>query len=388
MTTRVASRVAALPVWSVPVTAWVVSRLLLLVLAVAAASLFGDPTRGTDTAVPDALAFLGGWDTTWYLDIARDGYSTTTSFAGEIESDFAFFPLLPGIMALALDLGLNPFIVALIASNAAFLVALVAFNALTRERLGERRANIATWAIALFPPAFVMSLAYTEGLVLMLVVGAALAAHRQMYLVAGLACAAASVARPTGVLAILLVGLIVMRDPAAGRLRRLALVAVPGAIALGSFLLWMQVARGSWSLPFEAQSAWDRGGVLTGLVTQLPDDLAAAWGHLSNLHFTAAWTSAARDIFFGTLYVVLLVKLWRTEGGLRSPWVVYSLAVLALPLSTGSIASVARFGVLAFPLAWPAADWLLAKRSRLTWAVPVAVFVTALLVIQIEIRNP
>jgi DIE2/ALG10 family len=388
VTTRVAARVAALPVWSVPVTAWVVSRLLLLILMITAAAVFGEPTRGTDPAVPDALAFLGGWDTTWYLDVARDGYSTSTAFVGQIETDFAFFPVLPGIMMLALEMGLNPFVVALVVSHLAFLVALIAFNALTRERIGEHRANIATWALALFPPAFVASLAYTEGLVLMLVVGAALAASKRMYPLAGLACAAAAVSRPTGIIAVLLVGLIALRDPGAGRLRRMAMVALPAMIALGGFLAWMQVARGSWSLPFDAQAAWDRGDLVTGLVTQPPGEFAAVWGYISEFHVTAAWTAVARDLGFGVLYAVLLVKLWKSEGGLRSPWVVYSLAVLAVPLSSGSIASLARFGVLAFPLAWPAADWLMTHRRRIPWAIGAAVVVTVLMVAQLEVWSP
>jgi hypothetical protein len=95
-----------------------------------------------------------------------------------------------------------------------------------------------------------------------------------------------------------------------------------------------------------------------------------------------------RDLGFGMLCVVLLVKLWRSEGGLRSPWVVYSLMVLALPLSSGSIASLGRFGVLAFPLAWPAGDWLLADRRRVPWAAAAAVLLTVLLVAQLEMRSP
>jgi len=96
----------------------------------------------------------------------------------------------------------------------------------------------------------------------------------------------------------------------------------------------------------------------------------------------------ARDLAFGALGAVLLVRLWRSEGGLRSPWVVYSLAVLALPLSSGSIVSLGRFAVLAFPLAWPAADWLLADRRRVPWAAAAAVLLTALLVAQLEMRSP
>jgi DIE2/ALG10 family len=388
VTTGVAERVRTLPAWTVPVAAWAASRLLVLVLALVAAAIFGDPTRGVDSAVPHTLAFLGGWDTTWYLDVARDGYSNDVSRVGLDQTEYAFFPLLPGLMALASSLGLNPFVVAVVVSHMAMLAALVAFHALTTERMGAARATVATWALALFPPMFVASLAYTEALVLMLVVGAALAAGRRMYLVAGLACAVAAVARPTGAVAVVLVALVAAHDPAPGRARRLAAVVLPAVLALVGFLAWMQVARGSWALPFDAQAAWDRGNLVTGLVTQLPDDVAAAWGYIVDLRFTAAWTATIRDLLFGVLYVALLVRLWRSEGGLRSPWVAYSVAVLVVPLLSGSIASLARFGVLAFPLAWPAADWLMAKKSRIPWASAAAVLMTILLVAQLEMRSP
>ena len=61
---------------------------------------------------------------------------------------------------------------------------------------------------------------------------------------------------------------------------------------------------------------------------------------------------------------MLLALLWRAEGGLRSPWVAYSAVVLAVPLSSGTITSMARFGLMAFPLLWPLADWLGATPRR------------------------
>jgi hypothetical protein len=195
-------------------------------------------------------------------------------------------------------------------------------------------------------------------------------------------------ARPTGALAAVLVALIALRRPGPGRARDLALALVPSVLALGAFLAWMQVARGSWTLPFDAQEAWGRGGPITGLVSAAPSELSAAWRHVIHGEFNAQWTSAARDIAFGALYVCLLVRLWRSEGGLRSPWVAYSALVIALPLSSGSVISLGRFGLMAFPLAWPLADWLERDERRRVWAVAAAVVVTALLVAQLEMRSP
>jgi hypothetical protein len=370
-------------------------------LAAVGSLILGVPTRGTEPQVPDALALLGGWDTTWYLDIALRGYAHDVGQVGEVFTNLAFFPLLPALMAGAHELGLNPFVAGVLVSNAAFLGALVAFHALSRRRLGERRAAWATWALALAPPAVTASLAYTEGLALAAAAAAALAAARGRFALAGLAAAAAALARPPGLLVALLVGLVALcRDPSgaaggAGRpslgrrqLGRAALAVVPSLVALAAFLGWMAAARGSATLPFEAQGAWDRGSPVLGLVTAAPDELAAGWGHVVNGRVGASWTAVARDVGFGALYLVLLVRLWRSEGGLRSPWVAYSAAALALPLSSGSVDSLARFGLLAFPLAWPAADWLDASPRRRRLAAAAAVVGIVLLVAQLRIRAP
>jgi hypothetical protein len=371
-----------------PLAAWAASRALVLALAVAGSLAFGVPERGVDPAVPGAVALLGGWDTTWYLSIARHGYEHDIGQVGEAFSNLAFFPLLPGLMALALELGLNPAVLAIVTANLAFLGALIGFRALTAGRLGERTADRATWALALLPPAVAASQAYTEGLALALAVGAALLATRGRWALAGLVAAPAALTRPTGALAAVLVALIAVHRPGPGRIRNVALALLPSALALGVFLVWMQAARGSWTLPFAAQEAWGRGGPITGLVTAAPAELAAAWDHVIHGELTAQWTSAARDLAFGALYVWLLVRLWRSEGGLRSPWVAYSALVIALPLSSGSVISLARFGLMAFPLAWPLAQWLEGDSRRPRRAAAAAVVLTALLVAQLAIRSP
>ena len=373
--------------WRVPVVAWLGSRLLILAAALAAGLAFGVPTRGVDPAVPQSLVQLGGWDTTWYLDIARHGYEHDLGQVGEVFTNLAYFPLMPGLMALFLAIGLNPFIGGLVISNLAFLGALGGLHALTASRFGDATAARATWVMALAPPALYCSLAYTEGIALACAVLAALCAVRRRYALAGLIAAVAGLTRPTGILVALLVALISLQDPAAGRIRRLALAVLPTALAVAAFLGWMAVARGSALLPLEAQRAWDRGQLGVGLVTAAPNEIAAGWRLAASGHFTAAWTATARDLGFLAVYLWLLVRLWRSEGP-RSPWVIYCAAVIAVPLSSGTTTSLARFGLLAFPLAWPMADWLDRDERRALRAGAVAVGLTLLLVAQLTIRSP
>lgn len=370
------------------IAAWAGSRALVLVTGVVASLLFGLPTRGVDPAVPDALALLGGWDTTWYLDIARHGYATDTGRVGEVFTNLAFFPLVPGLMATFLAIGLNPFIGTLVVSNLAFLGALAGLRALTASRMGEAAATRAVWTLALLPPAVYCSMAYTEGIALGCAIAAALAAVRGRWALAGLVAAVAALTRPTGALVALLVGMLALHDPSPGRIRRAALGVLPSALAVGAFLAWMAVARGSAMLPFEAQRAWDRGQLGIGLVTAAPTEIAAGWELVREGTLTAAWHATLRDVAFLAGYLWLLVRLWRAEGGLRSPWVAYSVAALAIPLSSGTVTSTARFGLMAFPLVWPLADWVGDDPRRARPAVAVAVLVTVALIAQLTMRSP
>ncbi len=368
--------------------AWASSRALVFVVGVVSSLALGVPTRALDPAVPAALAQLGGWDTTWYLDIARGGYENDVGQVGEVFSNLAFFPLLPALMAGFLAIGANPFLGALVVSNLMFLAALGGLHALTSARMGQAAAVRATWTLALLPSAIYCTLAYTEAITLACAIGAAVAATRQRYALAGVLAAVGALARPTGALIALLIGLLAAHEPRPGRIRRVALAVLPSVIALGAFLLWMGLERGSATLPFEAQRGWDRGQLGIGLVTEAPAQIAEAWDLVRSGTFTAAWTSTARDLAFLILYIWLLTRLWRAEGGLRSPWVAYSAAVLAVPLSSGALTSMARLGVLAFPLVWPLADWVGDDPRRVRRSLIAAVVLAVLLIAQLDIRAP
>jgi Mannosyltransferase (PIG-V) len=372
----------------VALVAWAASRVFVVAVAILVGWIFGEPERGVDAQVPDALAVLGGWDTTWYLDIARNGYETNAALVGDVFTNAAFFPLLPGLMWMAARIGLNPFLATLVIVHLAFLATLIGVHRLSRDRLDARTAGYATWCVALAPPALVASLAYTEALVLAAAVAAAWCATRGRFAVAGLLAAPAALARPPGILVAVLIGLLALEGARSGRIRRLVMATGPSVLALGAFLATLQATRGSWTLPFDAQSAWDRGPIGLGVVTTLPGQIVDAVTALATLDLDAGATSAVRDVGFTVLYGVLLAALWRQEGGLRSPWVAYSALVLAVPLSTGSFDSMARFGLMAFPLAWPAARWLAARPTRPRAAALVACAVTALMVAQLIIRAP
>ena len=59
-------------------------------------------------------------------------------------------------------------------------------------------ADRSAWMIALFPAAFVLAFAYSEGLALLLVAATLLALHRRAFVLAGLLAFVAAALRPVG----------------------------------------------------------------------------------------------------------------------------------------------------------------------------------------------
>lgn len=373
---------------TVTLVAFGLTRLLILATAMPVSLAFGPPLFGVDASVPRWLSVLGGWDTSWYIDIARHGYDSYSDLAGVIFTNLPFFPLLPEVMRAGLHLGLNPFLVGLAASNLGFVAALAGLHRLSRARYGEARARLVVWTTAAFPFTLYASLAYTEGITLALAVGAAILARRQHLLAASLMAGAASLARPTGVLVALLVALLAVQGVGDVRTRalRAATAFAPAVLAIAGYLAWMNATRGDWSLPLAAQAAWGRGQAPFGVVTTLPVEIARSIRGLLTLDLVRWWHPVVRDGVPTGLYAVLLWRLRRMEGSWTSPWVVYSAAVLAMPLSSGSFTSMTRFGLMAFPLAWPAADWIAhggerrARRTFTAFAVLMAVCVAEMLI--------
>jgi hypothetical protein len=282
---------------------------------------------------------LGAWDGRWYRMIASHGYLLIPGR----QSDPAFFPLYPLLLRAGHAVGFGYETAGLLISNVAFLAALFAFEALSRELFGASLARRATVYLTVFPLGYVFSMSYPEGVVLGAIAMAGLAAMRGRWLTAAVFAAAAALARPEGLLVALPVLAIAWhrRRDASPLQRGLALGAVLApAAALASFPLYLGFALHdpfAWS---EAEKAWGRHFSpfgFVGAVTHLPKALAQNPG-------------LTRDVVFLAVYLVLLVAARR--AGTPRAWLTGAAVIILLPLFSGSFESIGRFGLLALPVFW------------------------------------
>jgi Mannosyltransferase (PIG-V) len=323
------------------VWAWVVARRALLgwialsravVLGVALlVSWVGEPRGHISHAVlHQPFGPLSAWDGVWYRRVAEHGYLLVP---GQY-SDPAFFPLFPVVVRAVHALGVSYTVAALIVSNVFFVVGVVAFYELGRLLGPERRAYRAAVLVSLFPMSFVFSMAYPESLAFAAIAGAGIAALRGRWTLAALLAAAATLARPEGLFIVVPLAAIAYRQ----RRGYAAVLAAP--LALATFPIYLRWALGDSHAWAQAEHAWGRSFGVRGVFD--------TFVHLPRDFNHNGWL--IRDLVFLVIYIVLLVVARR--AGVPTSWVVAAALIVLLPLTSGSIASTARFGLLAPALFW------------------------------------
>lgn len=290
-------------------------------------------------------------DGMWYLRIAEHGYDS----AQRTQSDMAFFPLYPGLIAFAEPLspvGIRATAVA-IAGVAAFAAACGLF--MIGNHLYGRRAGIllaALWGIV--PHAVVQSMAYSEALFTALAAWALYAVLTRRWLTAGVLGLLAGLTRPTAsalIPVIMLAALIAILKRRDGWRPWLALVLAP--LGWLGYLAWVAQRTGRIDGWFHIQSAgW--GTSFDG-------------GHYT-FHTALTYLTApsAFEFYLVSLVLVIAVALYVMSFLDRQPWqlLLFSGLLLATTLgASGYYHSKARFLLPGFALLLPVAN-ALGKTSR------------------------
>ena len=147
---------------------------------------------------------LSVWDGRWYVKIALYGYPATVPqgdfHAGtgrQVQSAVAFFPLYP-LLVRGLDRVLpgGPEVAGTVLSLVIGAIATVLVWIVAEKVAGRRVADRAAVLFAFSPGAFVLSLVYAEGLLIVLSAGCLLALLERRWVAAGVLAALATASRP------------------------------------------------------------------------------------------------------------------------------------------------------------------------------------------------
>ena len=290
----------------------------------------------------ERIAPLARWDSYWYWSIATRGYEWKRD---RYMHDIAFFPLTPILMAaLSRMTGLHPFLSGEIVSLVSLLAAAGLLARLARSEEFPPAATLR--AMLLFPTAFFFLAAYSESLFLLTTVAFFLALRRKRFAAAALAGALAALTRPSGFLLAVPAAIEMLRALPRDRFRYVAAAAGPAA-GLGAFALWQWRRFGTpFAYMFTEHAAWGR---------------RLTWPWLT-LERALRWTPYRPGEFALIVgFAILSLLLMRR----RPAEAAYVLASLAFILASGSLLSVSRYLVTAFPVffvigdalkRWPALD--------------------------------
>ena len=322
----------------VALPSWLTARALVLVAFALAHPLFRafDPDTSGELRLRQGLL---AWDGEWFHRIASDGYASVP------RPILRYFPLLPGLgRGLATFLFGNVGLSLLVLANVFALFAGALLYRLTLQETGdERTARRATWLLALAPSSFVLAMAYTESLAILLAVGTFFALRRRRWWWAVLGGYLSGLARPLGVLLSLPAAIEALPglrgDAPRPRLARLASVGAPLA-GCATYLVWVGIRFGDPLLPYSSQQTPDfRGGLANPLVTlagTAQDVLAGRFATKNVPHLPWA-------ILFIAL-VVVVCRRWPLSYG------AFAVTTLVVALSTERLGSLERYLFACFPM--------------------------------------
>lgn len=317
---------------------------------------------------------LDSWDGHWYMDVARSGYprhiqANVTYFVSDARA--AFFPLYPRtVHYLDRLLPGGPVSVALFLNFVLGGVFIWLVGRIAREMFDARTAEKAMIIAAFFPGSFVLSMAYSEALMLTIAALVLIALSRRQWLVAGILSAVGTAARPNAVA--LVAACAVASLFAISRDRDWKSLIAPALSPIGfvSFMVFLRHHTGEdWAWFRVQREAW-REGTSFGVtaVTRTFDFI---------LHPVSSPTS----MLTGASMAAMLLALWcLRKYRLPVTHVAYSAVVLILMLLPATVTARPRFLFTAFPLFLPIARILRDDEDK-WWPLTVLLLATGLVTV-------
>jgi hypothetical protein len=295
------------------------------------------------------------FDGSWYLKIAQHGYPDRLYQEGQ-GSRWAFFPGFPAaVRAVAEVTRLSLPDAAVLAAFVFGLTSALAIWLAVREVFGARLADRAVLLYVFCPTAYVLSLAYTEGLFLTAAAACLFALSRRYWITAALCACVAGVTRNTGIAVI--VAVLVMALPAAWRIRawRPAVAALIAPLGLAAFMAYGWAMTGKPVAFLSAERFW-QGQHFVWFITPFGALVAALReGPHGATFLTDAMAGAALILgFVGIWLFDRLARSLRTVAGaiaaVPSSWWVYTVGALLIAYSAYFTNSIPRYTMAAFPL--------------------------------------
>jgi len=329
---------------AVPVTVFLLSRCLLLVVTWIAPHLLPRPAHGNRVLLPisDPTWSLGAWagswfryDSGWYTTIAEHGYH----YGPLGTASTNFMPLYPATVRAMQPIvhGSSVWLAAWLVANLAFLASLVVLWQWALLRTNRETALQVLVLVACFPFAFFFAAPYAEPVFFALAISAFLLAERGRWPLAISLAALSTITRPVGMAVVLgLMALAWQRGE-----RRWCAAAALGCIPLLAFALYLDLAFGH---PLAFLTYHSYGWVAPS---------GGAWHTITSQFHTKLSPFDRVDALLAVLFILSAAIAWVRLG---AGYGVYVLVGTVLPLVHGLV-SMERYVIVLFPAMAVWAGW-------------------------------
>jgi hypothetical protein len=250
-------------------------------------------------------------------------------------------------------------------------IVVVLINRLVRTWIDGPTGLRTAMFFAVYPMAVVLSLTYTEAIFSAAAIGGLYALSKHRWILASFAIAAASLARPTGVILVVVCAAFWFRER---RLRN----AMPAIVGLATYLGWLVYLWGWTGSPLAYFTSQKRGW---GVYVDFGRKNVADAIH-SVLHPFARPAVTIGTVFFVGV-IVLLVWMWKSK--VPWTWSLYATLLVGAAFGThNTLSALPRLCLPAFPLLvplgqlvskWPKAAQILSYLLAMTGMLGVGVYI-------------
>lgn len=279
--------------------------------------------------LPAWMWSFGNFDGVHYLRIAKDGYAYGFTQA--------FFPLYPILIKVVSYLTLGNYLIsALLVSNVSFLIALIIFYKLIKKVFDEKIAFWSTTFLVFSPTSFYFGSVYTESTFFLFTIAAFYLVEKERYLLASVFGFFASTTRLIGVI----LAATLMKKT---KINAYALTIVP--LGLIFYMIYLKIGFNNPLYFLTAQSAFGQSRT-TASVVFLPQVVYRSIAQILTTHGLVLFNSSLDLIFT----IVALITLLISFKFVKKSWIFFSIVSVVLPTFTGSLISMPRYILIAFPI--------------------------------------
>lgn len=288
------------------------------------------------------------YDANWYLTVIQNGYS----FKEEERSNTVFFPLYPLLARLASFFTGGQSALAGISLSTLFaLLSCWLLFLFAKKEYGEQTAWRSIFFFLAFPVSFFLISIYTESLFIFLSLAAFYCARSRRWLYATLCVALLTATRVTGLAilpALALEYTIQHGYTLRAMLTKKTLLFLLMPLGFFLFLGYQWIAFGDPLLFLNGQNAWQRNASFSPLsiaskFQQYIYEFSLVADPQNSMPLATRWI----DVTFFILFILGIILTYTKTS---APLALFSTGLLAIPLLSGSLLSMARYMFVAFPI--------------------------------------